>query len=80
MAKRENIKLEEAIERLENTVSALEGGALSLDEALLKFEEAVGLIKLCSEKIEGAKQKVRILTCDSDGTVSDAPFVGSDEA
>lgn len=74
-----NIKFEEAIEKLETIVSKLETGSASLDESLFLFEEGVGLIKLCNEKLENAEQKVRILTESEDGSVSDAPFI-NDEA
>jgi exodeoxyribonuclease VII small subunit len=74
-----NIKFEEAIEKLEAIVSKLETGSASLDESLSLFEEGVGLIKLCNEKLENAEQKVRILTESADGSVSDAPFI-NDEA
>ncbi len=74
-----NIKFEEAIEKLDSIVSKLESGSASLDESLSLFEEGVGLIKLCSEKLDSAEQKVRILTEAEDGSVSDAPFI-NDEA
>ena len=74
-----NIKFEEAIEKLDSIVSKLESGSASLDESLSLFEEGVGLIKLCNEKLDSAEQKVRILTESEDGSVSDAPFV-NDEA
>ena len=73
-----NIKFEEAIEKLDSIVSKLESGSVSLDESLSLFEEGVGLIKLCNEKLESAEQKVRILTESSDGSVSDAPFINDE--
>lgn len=73
-----NIKFEEAIEKLDSIVSKLESGSVSLDESLSLFEEGVGLIKLCNEKLETAEQKVRILTESSDGSVSDAPFINDE--
>ena len=69
-----NIKFEDAILQLEGIVRKLEAGSLSLDESLSAFEEAVGLVKLCNEKLEAAEQKVRILTEGDDGCVSDLPF------
>ncbi len=74
-----DIKFEEAIEKLDSIVSKLESGSASLDESLSLFEEGVGLIKLCNEKLDSAEQKVRILTEAEDGSVSDAPFI-NDEA
>ena len=76
---KKDIKFEEALEKLEESVKRLEGGNMSLDESLLAFEEAVKLVKICNEKLESAEQRVRILTESSDGAVSDAPFAVSDE-
>ena len=68
------ISFEKAIERLENIVSDLENGNMPLEESLGAFEEAVGLVKICSDKISDAEQKVRILTEGADGTLTDMPF------
>ena len=75
----ENIKFEEAIEKLDSIVSRLESGSASLDESLSLFEEGVALIKICNEKLDSAEQKVKILVEAEDGSVSDAPFI-NDEA
>jgi len=57
-----SIKFEDAIARLENIVSSLEGGKCELDESLELFEEGVALVKLCTSKLDGAAAKVKILT------------------
>ncbi len=71
---KKNVTFEEAMLSLDNAVSRLESGSISLDEALATFEEAVKLIKICNEKINSAEQKVKMLIENTDGTVSDAPF------
>ncbi len=58
------LKFEEAIERLETIVGALEKGNCALDDSLGLFEEGVALVKYCSEKLDSAAQKVKILTSD----------------
>ena len=75
-----NIKFEQALLSLEEIVKKLESGSLSLDESLAAFEEAIGLVKICNEKLENAEQKVRILTEGNDGTITDVPFDADDEA
>ena len=70
---------EEAITLLEKIVDKMDGGELSLDESLASFEEAVSLVKHCNTELEKAEQRVRILTEGGDGTISDAPFINSDE-
>lgn len=78
---KKNITFEEAISSLEDAVSRLEAGSLSLDESLKTFEDAVGYIKICNKKLDEAEQKVKILIESADGSVTDASFDGiSDEA
>ena len=73
---------EDAIARLEEIVRALESGSAALDESLALFEEGVGLVRLCTARLDSAEQKVKILTKDPDGgvTETDMPPVngGSD--
>ena len=57
MSKTKNINFEDAMKSLEDSVARLEGGTLTLDEALSEFEKAIGLVKICEKKIEDAKQK-----------------------
>ena len=71
---KKDMKFEEAMQLLEGTVRKLESGTLSLDESLAAFEEAVGLVKLCNERLEDAEQKVRILTASAGGEITDLPF------
>lgn len=80
--KNNGLNFEGAIMKLEDIVAKLESGSLTLDESISEFEEAVGLIKLCEEKLSSAKHKVKILTEGEDGSITDMPFVNesNDEA
>ena len=69
-----NLTFEEAMRLLDDAVSKLESGSLTLGESLATFEEAVKLIKVCNEKINSAEQKVKMLIQNADGTVTDVPF------
>ena len=71
---KKDIKFEEAIEKLEECVRALEGGSLSLDESIDLYSEAMKLAKICNDKLDTAEQRVKILTESKDGSVTDAPF------
>ena len=68
------MKFEEALKRLEKIVEDLENGALSLDDALTKYEEGIRLSKLCSKRLEDAKKKVEILLKSEDGSIKLKPF------
>ena len=69
-----DLTFEEAMSRLEGQVKKLESGNMSLDQSIEAFEEAIGLVKICNEKLEYAEQRVRILTETEDGSITDLPF------
>ena len=76
----EKMKFEDALLALEDIVRQLEGGNLSLDESISEFERAVKLVKLCTERLDAAEQKVKMLVSGEDGTVIDKPFdIGENE-
>ncbi len=55
------ISFEKSIQELEEIVSLLEKGDLSLDESLKQFEKGVSLARMCQEKLTQAEQKIEIL-------------------
>ena len=72
------IKFEEAISLLETEVKRIEEGNMTLDEALESYEKAIGLVKICNERLEAAESRVRLLTEGADGTLTDTPFLKSE--
>ena len=68
------LKFEKALERLEKIVQDLEGGNLSLEEALKKYEEGVKLSRTCAQKLEQAESKVEVLTRALNGTSEISPL------
>ncbi len=69
-----DMSFESAIEKLELEVKKLEEGNLSLDEALESYETAIGLVKICNDKLESADRKVRILVENSGSEIVDKDF------
>ena len=53
--------LEKSLEELEALVERLEGGDLSLEDALKEFERGVKLTRECQGALKEAEQKVEIL-------------------
>jgi len=53
--------LEKSLEELEALVARLEGGDLSLEQALEEFERGVKLTRQCQTALKEAEQKVEIL-------------------
>jgi len=60
-----NLKFEEAVERLEAIVTAMEAGSLPLDECLKSFEQAVALSRQCAAQLEAAERQISVLTADA---------------
>ena len=79
MSKTNNMTFEAAMARLEELVSKIEAGGLTLDETLACYEEAMGLVRYCNSKIEDADQRIRLLITAEDGSVTDAPFENDNE-
>ncbi|GAB4153692.1 MAG: hypothetical protein Tsb009_30130 [Planctomycetaceae bacterium] len=71
-------KFEESLSRLDEIVSNLESGSLSLEEALQEFEQGVGLLRNCYGLLEQAEQRVNMLLgFDDDGNPVVTPFDAS---
>lgn len=76
----EEMSFEEALIKLEETVSQLEqGDALSLDESLKAFEEGIHLTRLCREKLDAAELRVQQLVEVDENEFEMAPFEAEDE-
>ena len=55
------LPFEAALARLEQLVDQLEGGSLSLEQALATFEQGVSLSRRCSEELERAERRLETL-------------------
>ena len=60
----ENITFEQAMNRLEEIVSALENNQISLEKSIELFQEGIQLTKLCNDKLEGIENKVAKILVD----------------
>ena len=77
MAKKEII-FDEAMQRLEEIVDALESGEFPLEESLKIFEEGVKLVKLCNKKLETIEGSVKKLV-NIDGEMIEEDFCEENE-
>ncbi len=62
----DKLTFEEALKQLEDTVSKLEAGELSLEESLKLFERGQNLASYCNELLENASLRVEQLTADGE--------------
>lgn len=56
-----SISIEEAFERIEEKVSALENPDISLEDAFLRYKEGMELLKLCNASIDAVEKKVKAI-------------------
>jgi exodeoxyribonuclease VII small subunit len=64
---------EDSLTELEQLVSQLEQGDISLEESLKSFERGVTLTRICQKALQEAEQKVQVLI-EKNGTQIMEPF------
>ena len=64
----DEMSFEAALRRLEEVVAELEGGRLSLEDSLARFEEGMRLSKLCQEKLKSVELRIEKLVADNGRT------------
>ncbi len=64
---------ESALARLEQIVRALEGGNVPLEDLIKLFDEGTSLVKFCTERLDKAEEKVRLLQM-KDGVLTEEEF------
>lgn len=72
--KPDNPTLESALERIHGIVAEMEEGELPLETLITRYEEGVGLVKFCQERLEAAEKRIQIITTDAKGRTSLEPF------
>jgi len=60
----DDLSLEASLAELERIVLGLEDGDLTLEESLKAFERGISLVRRCNALLDGAEQRIEILTGD----------------
>ena len=68
-----SFNFEQALENLEELVTAMEEGELSLEESLQAFEKGIKLTRECQSALKKAEQKVQVLI-NEDGDTKEFEF------
>jgi exodeoxyribonuclease VII small subunit len=63
----EGPSFEAAMERLEVIVEQMENARLPLEKLIRGYEEGTRLIRVCSERLSAAEQRIEIITRDAGG-------------
>jgi exodeoxyribonuclease VII small subunit len=70
---------EEALQKLEGIVEAMEADDLPLETLLARYEEGARLVKLCREKLAEAELKIQQLEQNASGEIKLKPLDLSEE-
>ena len=68
-AKEPKLSFEEALEKLQEIVSKIEEGELSLNECLAEYENGIKLAAFCARELKSAKARVEKLKKENDCAV-----------
>ena len=68
--KSEEISFEEAAEKLESIVEAMESDELPLEKLLVRYEQGAKLVKICEDKLEAAEKRITQLEKSMGGELS----------
>ncbi len=66
---KEGPQFEEALERLESLLSAMEEGSIPLADLVTKYEEGTRLLKFCQSRLKDAELKIELIKSESSSTV-----------
>lgn len=72
--KKENIKFEDAMWRLDKITEELSKEGVSLEDALALYEEGVKLVRACNKKLEDTERKIKMLRVTQSGELEEADF------
>lgn len=73
------MNFEEAILKLEEVVSKLEKGELSLDDSIDAFQKGIQLSKFCNKKLDEVEKKISILIEEENGELKEKSFPGAED-
>ncbi|MCC6650001.1 MAG: exodeoxyribonuclease VII small subunit [Candidatus Eisenbacteria bacterium] len=69
------LSFEEAMKRLETIVEELEGGQLSLEDSIARYEEGVKLSRRLTSTLDEAEKRIeRLVESEEDGTPTTEPM------
>ena len=69
-----NIKFETALSELEKIIDKLESSETPLDEALKLYEKGISLVRVCSNRLDSAEQKIKLLRQSKEGIMEEIEF------
>lgn len=68
-----DITFEDAAEKLETIVEAMESEELPLEKLLVQYEEGTKLVKICESKLQAAEKRITQLEENLEGELASRP-------
>jgi len=68
------LKFEDAMQRLDAIVEAMESGEVGVEESIAKYEEAMALAAHCRQILDQAEQRIQKIQLDAAGKPRATPF------
>jgi exodeoxyribonuclease VII small subunit len=68
------LKFEQAMQRLDAIVAAMESGEIGIEDSIAKYEEAMALATHCRKILDEAEQRIQKIQLDSSGQPQATPF------
>lgn len=68
--KDKKLTFEQALEKLEQIVSDIEGGEVPLEKSIERYAEGIKLVKQCRGILDQAERKIQMLTQGEDGRMT----------
>jgi exodeoxyribonuclease VII small subunit len=68
------LKFEEAMQRLDTIVEAMESGQIGIEESIARYEEAMELAAHCRKILEEAELRIRKIQQNAAGQIRTEPF------
>jgi exodeoxyribonuclease VII small subunit len=66
-AKKTSPTFESALERIEQIAARMEAGDLPLNDLIVAYEDALGLIRFCSDRLNEAETRLQSISRDPSG-------------
>ena len=79
-AKAGSLPFEEALQKLEAVVEAMESQELPLEALLSKYEEGTQLARICQEKLADAELKIQVLEKNAAGELKLKPMARAEDS
>lgn len=74
MAPEKMVTFEERLSQVEALIREMEGGALPLEEALMRYEEGMAALTALEKELTAAQQRLTVLRRAADGTEEEVPL------